>query len=565
MRGQVYTFDGIGLFSRFLVLICRQVCHVCRPDPLAILLFILFFFHVEAAALEIGAPAPAFSLQNLDGDSVSLRPPSGGGILVLYFCDASPGALQILAALHEIASNASDTLSIQAVSPANPEDLKGAVQDQAMRSVVLTDDRGVTLSYGLSRELPAAVIVGPGGIAASVIAPVSAAKDVLAASAETLVSAGFHASALKLYETMSEGWLSAPEKTLAVGYLSGLMGDMDAARRALEPLSREASSYSSEAHAALGFVSYLEAKDASALVECGRASTSGFAAWVTAMVKTRAGECETASTLFDDAASKKFLFTWQQALAFNMQARAAEHRADDKAALRLYKKAFALAPLNGMISANLLAYHWRSDNLPAAAMYANIITSTGVADPLVQALVREYELEAAFAGDRAAQKRLTEQLAAGPRERDPRSSSPRTVLVHDVPFIGCAPELNCLPSASAAFLRTMLEKNGRVVTIRRYAVLAAAKQLGIPERELRNPLRLAMVAKALSADLMTMGEIGNLDGKYVVNLRMVEVNSGKVTAVASETISSLDALAPAIERLTQALLQKAAISSPTPG
>ena len=58
-----------------------------------------------------------------------------------------------------------------------------------------------------------------------------------------------------------------------------------------------------------------------------------------------------------------------------MAAGVAEARGDGKAALDLYKKAFSLAPLDSMLGANLLAYHWRRGNIPGANAYAETIES----------------------------------------------------------------------------------------------------------------------------------------------------------------------------------------------
>jgi len=87
-------------------------------------------------------------------------------------------------------------------------------------------------------------------------------------------------------------------------------------------------------------------------------------------------------------------------------------------------------------------------------------------------------------------------------------------------------------------------------------MLAAADQLGVPKRNLTEPSHLLEVAKALSADYVTLSEVVNYDGKYLANIRIAGVPSGEVIAVASERISSLDELAVSIEKSARRLSEK---------
>ncbi len=481
-------------------------------------------------------------------------------MLLLYFFDASDETVETLVRLNDAASKTSGALSVLGISRANTEGLENLAADKALHSAVLSDNKGVTLAYGLTRTLPAAVIIGPGGVVASVLAPARSGRGALMASADAFISMGLAASAMRVYQSMSDDWLGGPERTLATAYASMLMGNTDAVHQPLEDLAKGSSPFSAEAHAALGFLLYGQGKDASALVECSRAPTNGFANWVAGMVKTRAGECGAASSLFDKAAKGKFAFGWQKGLAFNMAARMAEARGDEKKTLALYKTAFALIPLNATVNANLLVHHWRLGNLPASAAYAAIIKSTGAENPLIRAVLDEFDAESAFARDSVARRQLDKKLSKPPSQKaragSKRTGSRRTILIYDLAFTDCPPELNCLPLASAGLLKKRLESSGALVAIRRPETLEAAKRLNIPIHELQDPARLAQVARALSADLVLVGEVGTYESGYLLNLRIAEVDSGKVTAITSERFGSLDALVPALQKSAAALAQK---------
>jgi hypothetical protein len=94
-------------------------------------------------------------------------------------------------------------------------------------------------------------------------------------------------------------------------------------------------------------------------------------------------------------------------------------------------------------------------------------------------------------------------------------------------------------------------------------MVAAAKEIGISPKQLQNPLHLQRVARALSADLMTVAEVGNYAGKYLINVRIAEVRSGEIIAVASERFSSFEELASTIQRAASVLTKK--VSAPSGG
>ncbi|NQU08908.1 MAG: redoxin domain-containing protein [Candidatus Abyssubacteria bacterium] len=527
---------------------------------LALVPLALLCLQSPSIAVEPGSRAPKFSLKSLSGDPVSLRPPARGEILILYFFDASDDAVETLVRFNEAVSKSSEALSLLALSRANPEKLRTFLAGKGLDSVVLHDKKGITIAYGLRRKLPAAVIVGQGGIIGAILAPAQDANEALTACADVFLSLLLPAPAANVYRAMPADFADEPKVRLGAGYASILAGETGAARQALKALTGAAPPVSFEAHGALGFLEFRRRRDSGALAECGRASGSGFADYVAGLANARAGLCKASSALIDRAVKGRFLFKWQEARALNMAARSAEAREDGEAALRSYRRAASLAPLNSTIGANLLAYHWRNGNIPAAARYAEIIKSVGSGNLLAEILVDEFESDVEFKTDIAAQKRLKKKLNAAPKQgggkTESRAESPRTILVADIDVMDCVPELNALPLACAGFLRRSMEDAGPVVSIRRSHVVAAAKEIGISPEQLQNPLHLQRVARALSADLMTVAEVGNYGGEYLLNVRIVEVHSGEIIAVVSERFSSFEELAPAIKRAASVLTKK---------
>ena len=122
----------------------------------------------------------------------------------------------------------------------------------------------------------------------------------------------------------------------------------------------------------------------------------------------------------------------------------------------------------------------------------------------------------------------------------------------------CSAESNHLSVAIAGLLKQEMENSGFFVAIRRPEMLATADKTGVSRLELEKPSGIRKVAKAVSADLMTLGEFGNYKGTYYLNTRIASVASGEIIAVTSERLDSLEHLAPAIKKSAKSLAKKVA-------
>jgi hypothetical protein len=527
------------LFAAAFALVCRQ--SIC-------------------AAAELGSPAPDFSLKSLAGPTRGPAPPPKDTLLILYFFDPSEQAIRELVRLDDAVSRSSGALSLLAVAGGNLDKLKASLAGQAtLYPLVLNDTEGVTIAYGFRGKLPAAVILGPGARIGAILAPAPSADRILMSSADTFLSLQLPGQAGRVYGAMPADTPMRANVELGKGYASMLTGDTTAVQSKLKPLAGGAPPLSFEAHAALGFLAYRLGRDNAARAACNRASESGFAKHVMGMINARNGECKESARLFDSAAKGRFSFKWQKALALNMAARIAEERGDDQAALSSYKDAAALAPLNPTINANLLTYHRRHNTFPAASWYAEIIKSINPKDLLVKALVDEFEAETEFTGDSGYRKRLGQRLDANLKrdaKQQARAPEPLVTLVSDLTATDCPLELSSFQSAGAGLLGQTLESAGPFTAIPRHETLAAAARLRIPKKDLRKASNLLAMAKALSADLVTTGEVGTDSGEYFVNVRIAEAPSGDVIAVTSERFGLPEDLASAIKTSASRLKEK---------
>jgi hypothetical protein len=68
---------------------------------------------------------------------------------------------------------------------------------------------------------------------------------------------------------------------------------------------------------------------------------------------------------------------------------------------------------------------------------------------------------------------------------------------------------------------------------------------------------MAEVARRLTADLIAFGEMGHYRDEYVLNLRIADVFSGEIIAIASERFATLEELIFALKYAAGRLTQEA--------
>jgi tetratricopeptide (TPR) repeat protein len=550
LKAQSTTSIHAFLFSRKLVLFVVVLAFFCRQS--------------SAYAVDLGARAPDFSLENLSGASVDLASSTGDTLLILLFFDPSaPGAPSALSRLNATVSKNSKDLSLLGIAVGNPEAIGSTLGGTGeLASITLVDNKGIASDYGFRRKLPAAAIVGPGGRVVAALASAPDPAEILMAAADAYISLLLPSRAKQVYQAVSADYPDTDGAKLGEGYATMMAGNPKKARKILDSLAAGDSSGSAEAHAAIGFLEYTLGRDDRALAACDRASDGGFAEYVMGMVNARSGDCKAASTLFKRATRGQFAFRWQKALAFNMAARTADARGSAETAVQAYRKASFFAPLNPIINANLLAYHWGSNNAPAATEYVLRIESAGSGDLLVQTLVDEFKAHKEFMADTKARRDLERQLGEKRSRRASRSGrsagAKRRILIPDISFNGCVSELDYLPLSSAGLLKQGLENTGSFIVVPRAEMLVAADQehFDLSQGWSRKAKPLLKVARAFSADLVTLAEVGSYGSEFFVNIRIADATSGVVIAVASERFLSLNDLGPAIQKSAMRLDEK---------
>jgi peroxiredoxin len=124
-----------------------------------------------AGGLAVGASAPAFSLEDLQGETITLDAlRQAGKPVVLLFTD--PGCGPCNALLPEVGrwqAEHEDSLTTALVSRGDPEENRTKAQEHGLTNVVLQEDWEVSEAYGVAGT-PAAMLVSPDGTIASPVA-----------------------------------------------------------------------------------------------------------------------------------------------------------------------------------------------------------------------------------------------------------------------------------------------------------------------------------------------------------------------------------------------------------
>jgi peroxiredoxin len=156
-----------------------------------------------AGGLAVGASAPAFSLEDVQGETLtldSLR--KAGRPVVLLFTDPGCGPCNTL--LPEVGhwqEQYQDRLTIALVSRGDPEENKTKAQEHGLINVVLQDDWEVSEAYDLAGT-PGAVLVSPDGTIASPM--VGGAESIRAFVAQAVAAPPTVAAAEKIGEPAPE-------------------------------------------------------------------------------------------------------------------------------------------------------------------------------------------------------------------------------------------------------------------------------------------------------------------------------------------------------------------------
>lgn len=122
----------------------------------------LFPKKISAAALQIGAAAPAFELKNVDGNMVSLAGASGEiGTLVVFTCNHCPFAIayedRLIALANEFQPKGITFIAISANDPKiKPEDGYEGMQKKAKEKslpypYLINEDGKIAAAYGAAR------------------------------------------------------------------------------------------------------------------------------------------------------------------------------------------------------------------------------------------------------------------------------------------------------------------------------------------------------------------------------------------------------------------------------
>jgi peroxiredoxin len=135
----------------------------------------------------VGTPAPAFSLEDLQGETLTLDSlQRAGKPVVLLFTDPDCGPCNaLLPDVGRWQEQYQDELTIALVSRGDPEENRTKAQEHGLTNVVLQDDWEVSEVYDVAGT-PGAVLVSPDGTIAS---PMAAGADSIRAFVAQAVAA----------------------------------------------------------------------------------------------------------------------------------------------------------------------------------------------------------------------------------------------------------------------------------------------------------------------------------------------------------------------------------------
>jgi tetratricopeptide (TPR) repeat protein/peroxiredoxin len=550
----------------------RKTKQISRCCQVAVLMLLAWSWPACSAAL-VGASAPDFTLNDINGTPHELASLKSHPMVVLYFFDAdskpSHGGLITLDQL--CAQYRHADLVVWAITGSSRDKIDRFVAQSPISFPILMDTGLVSKSYQADRILPTTCILGPdlnvldllpgGGKSAEIMLERLAQRslqqrksDFAQAVSEKVVQAdpaNVKARLVSAYAALNQGKLEESESAFA--RLAEQSGQAQAA--GIEGLSALAAQ-KGQVKKALSLAQQVEQADPS----------RGYVHVIKADVLYAQNKKQAAESEYQKAIAKKNIAPYHRAKAFNQLARIRADQGRLQQAQKLYDQAVALDPYYIEATTNKgLIYEKQGHWDQALACYAKA-QRIDKADMFSLTLQKKLLAMLQLENDRAEKTRidaLVKDLAARYHNRqqtkkeagqDAWTSRPMVLSFVDFGETGGLPERDGFASIFTVQLADTLNASGRVQVVERVIVEKLLQELNMGSSELADSTNALELGKVLSAKLIVTGTLYYQNGKYILTMRLIDTETTRIAKVITTEIAGTGSAQKDAQRLNRKIL-----------
>jgi tetratricopeptide (TPR) repeat protein len=542
---------------------------IIRGFQIAVLLLLALSWPAVAAAL-VGAPAPEFTLKDINGGTRRLASLKDRPMVMLYFFDAAskPSHSGLVTLDKLCAKYRRDDLVVWAITRSSREQIDRFVAQSPIGFPILMDTGPVSASFQADRILPTTCILGPdlkvldllqgGGKSAEIMLERLAQRSLQQRKSEFARAVvkkvvqdnpeNVPARVTGAYAALNQGKLeesgSAFARLAEQGQVAGIEG-----------LSAVAAK-KGQVQRALELAQKVEKAD----------PNRGYVHVVKADVLYGQNKKQAAEKEYQKALTKKTIAPYHRAKAYNQLGRIRAEQGRWEQALELYDQAAAQDPYYIEAKTNKgLLYEKQGCYDQALASYAQarrLDNTDRFALMLQKKLLAMLEVER----DRSEKSRmdaLVKDLAERYRKHRPSkspaaadgwTSRPMVLSFVDLSQRGGLPERDGFAAVLTDQLADALNGSGRVQVVERVLVEKLLQELNLGSSELADPAAALELGKVLSAKLIVTGALYYQAGDYLLTLRLIDTETTRIAKVMTAELGGPASVIKDIARLKGRIL-----------
>jgi hypothetical protein len=279
------------------------------------------------------------------------------------------------------------------------------------------------------------------------------------------------------------------------------------------------------------------------------------------------GKLEEARQAYQTATTKTHGAPWQQAIALDRLGRLSAAQGQTDLAMTYYDKAISQGGPELAIASTNKAYLLTQNGQyeAAVALYRQVVQQQPE-DRLAAVLLREAERRDQLAHDQERQTRITQLIAdlvqehregrsPGP-QGDAWTSPPLTLAWLDFQRQGTPEPRAGADEVLLQSLAEALQASGRLLLIERDHLDALLTELQLGASALADPQVATRVGRILAARLLATGSIIRTGTEVQLSVRLIETETTRVRASATEVMTTPTAFETTVTSLAQTLLRK---------